>query len=180
MTPARSPYDPGAPALAALADKYRALALLRRAKARGEPPPNKAFFRTLAARFPGALRELDTVPLADLDDRADALERAARDPAAFQPWMGWLHGYHAWMRAALALKPRLAALALDADLAARLAGEISNRTGLAVDPAFVHAVAAPPGGRVRTVVLACVAREYGAPLDALHATLLPRMVVSCQ
>jgi hypothetical protein len=176
MTP-RSRHDPGPAALIALAEKYRTLLALRRAKARGEPEPPAALFRTLAQRFPGALRELDTVALSELEARATALEQAAGEPAAFAPWMGWMHGYHAWMRAALVLKPRLARKPVPApEVAAHLAGELAARTGLAVEPAFVCAVAAPPAGRLRPIVLAQLAREQEVPLEHLVAVLFPARV----
>lgn len=52
---------------AALARKYRALLALRAA---GEPA---RALRTLAAEFPGALRELDELPTAELERRVEEL-----------------------------------------------------------------------------------------------------------
>jgi predicted nucleic acid-binding protein len=91
--------------LAALAEKYATLGELRRARARGEPPPAKETFQALAARFPGCLRELDTLPLGTIDARRDALSRAA-EGGTIAPWMEWIAGYHAGLRARLAEKAR--------------------------------------------------------------------------
>src|SRR6266540_5877542 len=55
-------------ALATLADKYRRMAALRHSL--GDAPPNaaaRAELRALAAEWPGALRELDTLSTAELD-----------------------------------------------------------------------------------------------------------------
>ncbi len=90
--------------LVALAEKYEALASLRRAHDRGEPAPDKATLRRLTERFPGALYELDTLPLAEIDGRAAALrDAAARFGEAERPaWMGWMWRYHVLVREDLA------------------------------------------------------------------------------
>ena len=69
---------PSADELARMARKYRFLGELRRDKARDGTVPHRRVFRDLAAEFPGALNELDMLPLEIIDARADALERAAR------------------------------------------------------------------------------------------------------
>src|SRR5262249_32026165 len=67
-----------AEALAALAAKYRTLAALRAEReAAGAPikdPSRRDAFRAVAARHPGALRELDTLDAAALAARAAAVE----------------------------------------------------------------------------------------------------------
>src|SRR5262249_52406116 len=93
--------------LARLAYKYETLAELRRARAAGEAPPARSVFKALATEFPGALNELDMLPLDVIDERAAALSRAAGG-APTEPWMDWLFAYHALMRAALHVKARLA------------------------------------------------------------------------
>src|SRR5262249_1042101 len=62
-------------ALGRLAHKYARLLELRRDRAAGKPIPERAVFRVLADEFPGALYELDTLPL-------DALEARAAETAA--------------------------------------------------------------------------------------------------
>src|SRR5688572_21818647 len=60
---AATALTPGAADLARLAAKYETLATLRRERAAGAPLPGAAHFRALAREFPGALQELDTLPL---------------------------------------------------------------------------------------------------------------------
>ena len=94
---------PGAPELAALARKYRTIGAMRRARDRDGTLAGKAELEALASEFPGALRELDTLPLGLVDARAASLEEAAQS-GAFEPWMAWMHAWHAAMRAALFAK----------------------------------------------------------------------------
>jgi hypothetical protein len=155
--------------LGALARKYRTLAELRRARSRGEPIPERSVFKALADEFPGALRELDTVHLEEIDARADALERVVRgEPGALRPWMQWLHGYHSWMRAALWIKARVRRGILpDGQTVERLADGAARRAGLPIDAGFVRAVMAPPAGRLRPVVLARIAEAGGVTTEAI-------------
>lgn len=166
--------DPSAGELALLARKYETLAALRRARARGEPVPAAAIFRRLAREFPGCLNELDTLPLEDLDARAAALGRAAAG-GPMEPWMAWLSGYHALLRAALALKPRVArGPVLDDARAELLATEASVEAGAPIDAAFVRAVRDPPGGRLVALVFARLEQTHGVPAATLKRALFPR------
>ena len=162
---------PEAAALARLAWKYDALAELRRARARGEPVPPPAIFKALAGEFPGCLRELDTMTLEQIDARARDLGRAAAGGAS-EPWMEWLVGYHALLRAALRIKPRVRA-GLDDARAVKLARDASAWAGIEVDAAFVREVADPPGGRVVSVVLARLERLHGRPAAVIKGALFP-------
>ncbi|MFO0614226.1 MAG: hypothetical protein U0414_16675 [Polyangiaceae bacterium] len=91
--------------LRALAEKYETLGAMRRREAAGEPPHENAFYQRLAARFPGALKELDRLPLDEIDRRAHELERAASSGVAL-PWMVAVAAYHAKLRDLLAAKRR--------------------------------------------------------------------------
>jgi hypothetical protein len=160
--------------LARLAYKYQRLGALRRARAAGEPVPEPAVFKALAREFPGALNELDTLPIEDIDARALALARAAEGGPA-EPWMAWLAAYHALFRAALRLKPRVErGEGIDGDRADRLAREASEAAGAEVDAAFVLAVAAPPGGRLNAAVFAALERRFGLPGAEIKRALFPR------
>lgn len=153
--------------LSRLLAKYAALASLRHARARGEPIPEKAVFKALADEFPGALHELDRLPMPEIEARRAALEQAlSGGPVA--PWMPAMALYHALYRAALYTKPRLPRKqALSAEQASALADSASRHAAVAVGAAFIRAVSAPPGGRIGAVVLAEVAArmagEAGAP-----------------
>jgi hypothetical protein len=163
--------DPAA--LARLGEKYRALGALRRDRARGGPIPERAVFKALAGEFPGALNELDNLPLEEIDRRLAALTGAAEGAPA-EPWMAWMIGYHALMRAALYLKIRVArSSSLSADQAAALAVKASAHARVEVGEAFVRAVRCPPEGRLNRVVYAELEARLGAPADAIRRALFP-------
>ena len=161
-------------AFAALARKYRTLAEVRREKARTREHTPREVMRALAREFPGALRELDVLPLAELDSRAASLERAAQgEPPA--RWMWWMARFHSLLRAALSIKARLRGDKSITDRrAAALAVAASEATGVRVDARFALACAAPPHGRLQEAVLARLAEEQGVDLDELRGALSPR------
>lgn len=163
---------PGRDDLDRLARKYRQIAELRRARARGEPIPERAVFRALAEEFPGALKELDTLPIEVIDARLEALLVAG---AGAEPWIVWMIDYHALMRAALYLKIRLARLPdLPTDQAEALAARASAHARVAVGAAFVAAVRSPPSGRITRVVYAELAARHSAPEEEIRTALFPR------
>jgi hypothetical protein len=92
-------------ALAALADKYQALVALRGRRDQGGAPATRDELRALAGRFPGCLRELDTLGGDELTRRAAAAAAAAAGGAR-EPWMEWIAAYHAAMADALAARAR--------------------------------------------------------------------------
>lgn len=92
-----SPVDP---AVASLLEKYREMLRLRLADRDGTLADPRPAMRALAARFPGALREIDEIPLEALIARIDELDRA---PGA-APWMRAHARYHELLRAKLAAK----------------------------------------------------------------------------
>jgi hypothetical protein len=166
--------------LGALARKYRVMGELRRALPAhavagvedeplpDETPEQKGELRQFAAEFPGALRELDTLASDEIDRRRAALEHAAAG-GAVEPWMEWMHAYHALMRAALAVKRALARGPLDDAARARLAA-----AGSPVDDAFLDAVAAPPHGRLNVVVFSRLATQFSTPASEIWDALYPR------
>ncbi|APR75314.1 Hypothetical protein A7982_00660 [Minicystis rosea] len=159
--------------LRALARKYEALADLRRAHARGEAVPEASVFKALAREFPGCLAELDTLPLDTIDARAAALAHAASG-GSIEPWMEWLADYHSILRAALRIKPRVArGAALDDDRAEALARDAVAHLGVHVDAAFVRAVAAPPEGRLVTLVLTELSLRHGHPAATIKRAIFP-------
>jgi hypothetical protein len=139
---------------AALARKYAALVGLRRRRDAGGPPSGGGALRGLAAEFPGCLRELDTLGLAELERRAQATATAAAG-GPLEPWMAWIDGYHALMRDALALR------------------DPGRAPAVAADAAFVAAVHAPPHGRLGVVVLRALAARFDVPAATISAALFP-------
>lgn len=169
---APTPLDPAE--IARLAEKYRRLAALRRGRTRGEPIPERAVFRELAGEFPGALYELDNLPIEGIDGRLAALEQAAAGAPA-EPWVAWMLAYHALMRAALYVKIRVSRkAALSAGEAAALAAKASAHARVEVGEAFVLAVKEPPEGRLNRVVYPEIAARLGAPEEEIRRALFPR------
>jgi hypothetical protein len=165
---------PSAAALLRLAFKYETLGKLRRAHARGEEMPARAVFKALAEEFPACLNELDTLPLEDIDARAEKLTRAA-EGGPFEDWMAWLTGYHALLRAALQIKVRLSrGSLLDDTRAERLALDAGEDVSTPIDAVFVRAVREPPGGRINAVVFARLAALHGVPAETIKRALFPR------
>lgn len=166
MTPLRSD-------LVALARKYRTLAELRRAAHRCTALDARPALRALSAEFPGALRELDRLPIEDIEARIEAVDAAAHAGAPAQ-WMEWMLAYHEAMRAALFVKRRLAGRRrVAAGQAWELAGATFQALGFRCELAFVGAVAAPPGGRLNGVVFRHVAGSFRVPPHVLQQTLFP-------
>lgn len=80
--------------LRALSEKYATLAAMRRREADGLPPRENAFYQALAARFPGALKELDRLPLDEIDRRRAELDLAAGGEVSVACWMTAVSAYH--------------------------------------------------------------------------------------
>jgi hypothetical protein len=147
-------------ALAPLAAKYRRMLALRHAGA-----GDRAALRALAADFPGALRELDTLPTDEIARRAEATAAGV-----FEPWMEWMLAYHALMRAALLLKRRLAAGGSVDDA---LLDAVRAASGAPIDAAFARAVAAPIHGRLMAEVFGVLAARFGRERRELWDALFP-------
>jgi hypothetical protein len=159
--------------LLALLRKYDTLAELRRAMAAGGAVADRRVLRTLAREFPGALRELDTVTVEQIDARRRALA-AATAGASVELWMEWMVAYHATMRAALVVKARLSrARDLSDAFAAAARDEASRRTGLSIDDDFVRSVARPPEGRLNRAVFERLGQKFGVSPDEIWQTLFP-------
>lgn len=171
--------------LTELLRKYDRLAELRQKRDAGGGVAPRGELLALARAFPGALRELDTLPMAVIEARREALHLAvAGDPAT--EWMTWMIAYHATMRAALFLKARLARTrdTKTNDSATRgepssddpfseLADDASRRFDLPIDVAFVRAVARPPARRVNAAVFERLGNELGVAPDVMWEALFP-------
>lgn len=156
--------------LKSLRDKYMALRALRAGEDGGDP---QGGMRSVAVRWPGALRELDELPMDVLDDRIAALE-ASLAGSPVPTWAPWLAEFHGWMRAALALKRH----------AGRDHGAARRwiRTDYFPDAgqptpaelsAALDAVLRPPGGRLSRWILEGVAARHGVPFEECSAGAFP-------
>lgn len=166
--------SPDEAALASLLRKYEELLRLREERAEGKPLPERRVFRALASELPGALRELDTLPVETLRARADDVRRAMQG-AALEPWIPMMLGYHALLRAALRIRLRGAKERdVSDERAAKLASDASAHAGLDVDTAFVRAVLDPPGGRIVGTVVARLSALLSIPPQQVHALISKR------
>ncbi len=153
--------------LAALLAKYAEIERLRVAHlGASEPDPRRAM-AALAARFPGALREIDDLPLEEIRSRLGALERArdlvvrGDDARALPQWMVAMSLFHALARGALAAKRWLAGRKhVDDDVRAafaRAAARMRITTDAAAWAPELAEVATPPRGRLMDLVFARLA-----------------------
>jgi hypothetical protein len=139
--------------LRALEEKYRELIALRRDASRDD-----ARLRTLASRFPGALRELDTRTMESLEERVVEIEAALRGGPA-PPWADAQLRFHGWVRVALRLRADgvrdlESARAWLATYAPREPGDPRRDE---IDEAHLAALVHPPRGRVSLAAKALLA-----------------------
>jgi hypothetical protein len=132
--------------LSELRSKYEEMLALRRLKEPADPRPRLA---ALASRFPGALREIDDLPLHEIERRIAALAAAEREPASAPPWMHAMTRFHALARGVLFVKARGAHPGDDWPEEARLWRDDLAR------------IARPPRGRLMDLVYERLARELG-------------------
>lgn len=156
--------------LYALARKYRMLLDLRRAHERTGQVADRSYLQALAIAFPGALRELDRLPLEEIEARAIALERAAESGAP-EPWMQWLVAYHALLRAALFIKARMRS-AETAIADEQMANDASIHARIEVDSEFVQAIASPKAGRISHTVMDELAHRFQTRRELIEAVVI--------
>jgi len=147
--------------LADLAEKYRRMLALRARLLDEGHAAVRDELRALAAAWPGALRELDTLPTDELTARLAALDAVAAGGAPPPSWALWMDGYHALVRLALALR---AHDAVDAERLARDAGLSDDERAL---------LARPPHGRVMAAVFTLLGARHGVDARTLWDTLFP-------
>ncbi|HRI64305.1 MAG TPA: hypothetical protein PK156_08700 [Polyangium sp.] len=157
--------------LRGLEEKYAQLESLRQARERGEPIPERAVFKRLAERYPGVLRELDTLPMEVIQRRREQLELATNG-GVVEPWMRWMVAYHALLRMALWVKMRTAKdPSVTAERMVFLVRRLEEEFGFGVDESFVRDVARPRGGRINHVVLGRLAGMFGVTVGDLRGSL---------
>jgi hypothetical protein len=162
--------------LAELRTKYEEILRLRLAHGSTDEPDPRAAMAALAREFPGALREIDELPLDELRARIDAIVATERGAAPL-PWMLATARYHALTRGALCAKSWLAGRKeVTGETRAAFARE-ANALCWADDARAwegdLAAIASPPRGRVTDLVFARVAAEIGVTEDEARALVLP-------
>ncbi len=153
--------------------KYGEMLSMRLAHDAGEESEARARQRmaSLAARFPGALREIDDLELAVIRDRIACLDAALQGNGAVERWMEAVGLFHALARGALHAKRWLAGRkiidpqtlsAYESDLAGApvATGAVLAADALAWSGELAR-IAAPPRGRLMDLVFARVARALG-------------------
>jgi hypothetical protein len=169
-------------ALDALRSKYAQMLAMRLAHATAKEDVTQRRIRMaeLSLRFPGALREMDDLELAEIRRRVAALDRVLCDKGRLQPWMEATALFHALARGALCAKRWLARRK-------RVDPEVERAYAAAL-PTFpfpddarrwtldLARIASPPRGRVTDVVFARVARELATTERAARLLVfgLPR------
>lgn len=147
--------------------KYEELVALRQ-EASADTPRDR--LKALARRFPGALAEIDRLPLQTLLDRRDAFLRGETPPFA----RAWSR-VHEGLRGVLAIKAwlggRRAVDASDVDqlCAAIEAGAVTREASAWLDR--LRDIARPKDGRIVTLVHDAVAAELGVTAEELRAIL---------
>jgi len=164
---------------AALRDKYAEMLRMRREDlASGGAHDPKQDMRALARRFPGALREIDELPLEEIEARVAAREGVVAGRAEPPEWAIYFVDYHGWMRAALRIKllcrgcagTEAAVERVRADYTAEPDEPPPDR---ACDPAVVAAIVRPAGGRLNPWIFARIAEAHGVTPDHVRDTLFP-------
>jgi hypothetical protein len=147
--------------------KYGEMLSMRLAHESGDEDPAQARRRmaSLAAQFPGALREIDDLELAVIRERIARLDAALRGEGPMEPWMRAVGLFHVLARGALHAKRWLAGrksidaemrVAYESELAATPAGDVALAWG-----DELAGVASPPRGRLMDLVFARLARTLG-------------------
>jgi hypothetical protein len=117
----------------------------------------------LAARFPGALREIDELPLDAIDRKLSDLALAITDASQVAPWMKATARFHELTRGVLAVKRWLAGKKqIDDAVRAEfetIARELPYAADVVVWQSDLEAIASPPRGKVTDLVFARIARE---------------------
>jgi hypothetical protein len=123
----------------------------------------KAWMAELATRFPGALREIDELPLEEIDARLTALSTASADAAMVEPWMEATARFHELTRGVLAVKRWLAGkkeiATTDRAEFERIAKDLPHGEDAIAWRDDLEAIANPPRGKVTDLVFARIARE---------------------
>ncbi len=168
--------------LRALRDKYEQMLRLRQlhARAKAEPdfeePDPRPAMAALARRYPGALREIDELPIDVIEARIVELAAAESDMTRILPWMSAHASFHRLARGALAVKRWLAGRVLSPSLEkafARALLTLPDRDDAKSWSNDLAAIARPPRGRVMDLVYARLADELGVDVTGARAAVLP-------
>lgn len=163
--------------LRGLLAKYLEIKRLREEDAAGEAGDPKPAMAALAARYPGALRELDRRTMGDLEARVSALTEALAQRRAPVLWMRLWSDYHGFMRVALRLRQQrfrgVEAVWARLQTHYRPAPDEPSLGQLA--DAGIAELLHPPGGRLNAWVYAQVGKRHGLSPERVEALLFARL-----
>jgi hypothetical protein len=166
--------------LTGLHTKYVAIRELRLAAAVDSSVAPRAKLAALARAFPGALRELDQLPMEFVEARLLAIDRALAAADEPEVWMRLQAGYHGFMRAVLRIRRLSRGRALeivDAKrelLALRYVPAADEPPPERFDLEALRVIRRPPGGRLNPWVFDQVARDHGVSSELVHQALFLR------
>ncbi|MGH7440560.1 MAG: hypothetical protein ACRENE_33130 [Polyangiaceae bacterium] len=164
----------------AMRGKYAEMHALRLEHARGAEDATRVRPRLsdLASRFPGALREIDRLELAEIERRIVTLDAFVGGAGAAEPWMGAVARFHRLARGALGAKRWLdRRRVVDASVFAAFEREVPTLAFSEEIQSWrdeLAAVAAPPGGRVMNLVFLRLARELDVSEPAVRELVFGR------
>lgn len=151
--------------LAELKEKYVEMRRLRLEHAAGTEQDPRRHMAALASRFPGSLREIDELPLEEIERRVTALAEAEHDEARVEPWMHATSRFHALTRGALCTKRWLAGRkTVDEEVSRAFhaaAGTLCYGVEARAWQDDLARLAAPPRGRVTDLVYEKISAEMG-------------------
>jgi hypothetical protein len=154
-------------ALEELRAKYAQLLAMRVAHASGDDEAEETRVRMaeVATRFPGALREIDDLELAEIRRRIEVLDDVIHARREAEPWMEAIALFHTMARGALSTKRWLGGRKrIDAEVELAFERELRSLPfpeDARVWRGYLARIASPPRGRVMDVVFARLARELG-------------------
>lgn len=169
-----------------LGEKYDVLLRLREEQrtdhdAGRDHHPDRRELKDVSTRWPGALSEIDRLPMETLNERRDEIaSMLAREVVSFDALPMWMRAWiavHRGLRGALAVKVWLRGKrAVDDETRAGFAAALAtlkNAEEAALWRDALDAIAAPPRGRLVDLVLQRAADELGSDAETLRRMLWP-------
>jgi hypothetical protein len=161
--------------LGPLREKYLELLRLREEHRGGSAADPRARLAALAARFPGALRQIDRLTMDTIEARLFALDRAIEKGAPAPRWARLEIAYHGRMRATLRVKGAVRGVTDEAEALrcaaaawAREADEPRER----LDSEALSQIRSPKSRRLHPMVLEAVAAAHGVDVSLVRDVLL--------
>jgi hypothetical protein len=161
----------------ALREKYHAIKRLRDAQTSGVDHRPRAEMAALALRFPGALRELDRLPVEAIETRLRDLDAVIELGAPLPGWAPLQIRYHGLMRAALRIRRTFAghgdAAEVRAAMVERYDAAADEPSLESLDLTAVRSILKPIRGRLTPWAQAWVAERHQVPVEEVQQAFFP-------